>query len=201
VSKIIIKNDTAPATPESGSTALYVDSTTKKLHSVNDAGVDTEYGTGGGGGGSTLEITYVKDVKTAASFGGTFTSGAWRTRDLNTLTGATGSVSVATNQITLTAGTYHIEATAPAANVNGHQSRFQNITDATTEILGSSEYVSSAANTNTISRCTGVITVASTKVYEFQHRCQTSAGSFGYGLSSNFSVDTVYAQIKITKIT
>ena len=52
MSKITIKNDTAPTTPESGSTALYVDSTTKKLHSLDDAGVDTEYGTGGGGGGS-----------------------------------------------------------------------------------------------------------------------------------------------------
>jgi len=356
MSKITIKNDTAPTTPESGSTALYVDSTTKKLHSLDDAGVDTEYGTGGGGGGSgdvvgpavatdnavarydtvtgkliqdsaviiddsgnmsgvgtlntrnlatdaskldgieasatadqtgaeikvayeleantnaftdaektllgnqsgtntgdqtdvtgnsgttdalnsattvidvsaatapttgqiltatsgtaatwqdpaaggsTVEVTYLKDVKTAASFGGTFNNGAWRTRDLNTLTGATGSVSLSSNQITLTAGTYHIEATAPAANVNGHQTRFENITDTVTEILGSSEYSGSASNAGTMSRCTGVVTVASTKVYEFQHRCQTSAGSFGYGLSANFSVNTIYAQVKITKI-
>jgi len=148
----------------------------------------------------SAEITYVKDVKTAASFGGTFSNGAWRTRDLNTLTGATGSVSIATNQITLTAGTYHIEATAPAANVNGHQTRFENITDTVTEIIGSSEYSGSASNTGTMSRCIGVVTVASTKVYELQHRCQTSAGSFGYGLSANFSISTVYSQIKITKV-
>ena len=150
--------------------------------------------------GSSIEVTYIKDVKSAASFGGAFTSGAWRTRDLNALTGATGSVSITTNQITLTAGTYHIEATAPAANVNGHQTRFQNITDATTEILGSSEYVSSAANSGTISKCIGKVIISATKVFELQHRCQATAGSFGLGLSANFAVDTIYTQIKITKI-
>jgi len=43
MTKLIIKNDTTPSTPESGKTALYIDSTTKKLVSKNDAGVETLY--------------------------------------------------------------------------------------------------------------------------------------------------------------
>jgi len=43
MTKLIIKNDTTPSTPESGKTALYIDSTTKKLVSKNDAGVETMY--------------------------------------------------------------------------------------------------------------------------------------------------------------
>ena len=48
MTKIIIKNDTTPTTPASGKTALYVDSTTKKLVSKDDAGTETSYGAGGG---------------------------------------------------------------------------------------------------------------------------------------------------------
>jgi len=43
MTKLIIKNDTTPSTPESGKTALYIDSTTKKLVSKDDAGVETSY--------------------------------------------------------------------------------------------------------------------------------------------------------------
>ena len=41
-----------PTTPPSGQAALYVNSTDKKIHSVDDTGLDTAYGAGGGGGGS-----------------------------------------------------------------------------------------------------------------------------------------------------
>lgn len=41
------------STPASGQTLLGVDETTKKLYSVNDAGVKTDYDAGGGGGGGS----------------------------------------------------------------------------------------------------------------------------------------------------
>lgn len=156
--------------------------------------------------GTTLDAifipitAYVKDVKSAASFGGTFTSGAWRTRDLNTLTGDTSFISLATNVITLDAGTYTVHSTAPAANVNGHLSRLQNTSDATTALLGSSEYINSASSSNSFSVMIGEFTIAAEKDFELQHRCQTSAASFGFGLSTNFSVDNTFSQIAITKI-
>jgi hypothetical protein len=40
-----------PATPPSGQAALYVNSSDKKIHSVDDSGLDTAYGAGGGGSG------------------------------------------------------------------------------------------------------------------------------------------------------
>ena len=54
MTKLIIKNDTTPATPASGTTAVYVDSTTKLLVSKDDSGTETAYGAGGGGGSGDL---------------------------------------------------------------------------------------------------------------------------------------------------
>ena len=58
-------------------------------------------------------IAYLKDVKAANTAGGTFTSGAFQTRTLNTVEGDASIVSLAANQFTLQAGTYHIEGVAP----------------------------------------------------------------------------------------
>lgn len=51
--------------------------------------------------------------------GGTFTAGAWRTRDLNTvLTNTISGASLSNNQITLPAGKYYVEASAPTTIVH-----------------------------------------------------------------------------------
>ena len=47
MTKIVIKNDTTPTTPESGKTTLYVNSSTKKITTVDDAGLETTYGSAG----------------------------------------------------------------------------------------------------------------------------------------------------------
>jgi len=54
MSKITLKNDTAPATPESGKTEIFVDTVTKKIHSIDDTGTEIEYGSGGGGSGDVV---------------------------------------------------------------------------------------------------------------------------------------------------
>lgn len=54
MAKITITNQTAPATPNSGLTEVYVDSTTKKLASKDDTGTVTSYGSGGGGSGDVV---------------------------------------------------------------------------------------------------------------------------------------------------
>ena len=75
----------------------------------------------------------IADQKTSGTDGGTFTSGAWRTRDLNTeVTDVDNIVSISSNQFTLQAGTYLIKARATAYDCDRHQLRLRNITDGTT---------------------------------------------------------------------
>lgn len=50
MAKITQKNNTEPATPSSGATVIYIDSTTKKLATKDDTGAVTSYDSGGGGG-------------------------------------------------------------------------------------------------------------------------------------------------------
>lgn len=146
----------------------------------------------------------VADQKATNTNGGTFTSGAWRTRDLNTeVYDPDNIVSIASNQITLAAGTYIVEWTAPAFSVNVNQSRLFNITDTAVVSAGTSEYAGVAAISGA-SRSHGMagFTIATTKVYEIQHQCQTTAATNGLGLASGsaFTVtNEEYTLVKITK--
>lgn len=145
-------------------------------------------------------IAYVKDVKAGSTDGGTFTSGAYQTRVLNTVEGHTGIVSLATNQFTLEAGTYLIQGRAPAILVDDHHTKLRNITDGTDDISGSCGVSSSGTKANDYSMIDGMITITASKAYEFQHRCLTTRATDGFGESSEFGLTEVYAVVKITKV-
>lgn len=150
---------------------------------------------------SLRPLFHARDEKSSGSIGGTFGSGAWRTRTLNTVVGTNeiAGVSLASDQITLPDGVYEFEAHAPANNVRTHKLRLQNITDAITVLVGSSED-SSANNLTTRSFVSGKFTVAGgPKLFELQHRCENTQASTGLGTACGFGVVEVYASIRIWK--
>lgn len=143
-------------------------------------------------------VAYIKDVKSSGTDGGDFNSGAWRRRDLNTTEGDS-FVSLSSDQFTLPAGTYEIDASAPAYKVNRHQIRVRNVTDSTTEILGSSEYCNDSTSAQTRSFLSGEIEIDKTTTFEVQHRCTTTKTGGGLGMYGGFT-DEVYTIVKIEKI-
>ena len=153
-----------------------------------------------GGGGTSLSIAIIEDQKPSGTNGGTFTSGARRTRDLNTITSDIDSiVTLNANQFTLQAGTYLIEANATAIGVSSHQCFLQNITDATTDIVGKNLYADEASADCNESSLVGVITLTSTKTFELQHECKVTKSGNGYGGNTDTFSYNVYSQVKITK--
>jgi hypothetical protein len=148
---------------------------------------------------SGISYAVFNDTKSSGTGGGTFTSGAFRTRDINTtvFNGITGA-SIASNQITLAAGTYYIDANAPAYQVNNHVTRLQNITDSTTTLTGSCVQSDTSAVSN-ISTIMGAFTIAASKTFEVQHRAVGTFASTGFGLQTSFS-DCVYTQITVIKV-
>jgi hypothetical protein len=131
------------------------------------------------------------DQKAQNTNGGTFTSGAFRTRDLNTtqinqITGA----SIASNQITLAAGTYLLQAAMPAENTDRLSGRLYNITDSTVTIIATDAYTPGDKEVVTNSVMSGVFTIASSKVFEVQQRAETT-GSFGIACNTQAEVYTV----------
>lgn len=141
-----------------------------------------------------LLIAIIEDQKSSGTNGGTFTSGAWRTRDLNTIVANDKSiVSLFANQFTLKPGTYKINATAPAFNVNFNQIRLYNITDSVNVKLGSSFDCNGASSISTLA-CK--FTITETKTFEIQHQCSTTFAVSGFGRAA--SIDTeIYTRVEI----
>jgi hypothetical protein len=157
-----------------------------------------------GGGGSGLYSAYLcyQDQKAQNSAGGTFTSGAWRTRDLNTEVADTGNHgAVSGNQVTLDAGTYRFLATAPAWTVNRHQLRLRDVTNAVTLGSGVAMFAANGAGIAVyhLASVSGRFTLAGSAAIELQHQCQTtSSGSDGFGVGANFGTE-VFASLELWK--
>ena len=139
----------------------------------------------------------IADQKTSGTDGGTFTSGAWRTRDLNTeVTDVDNIVSISSNQFTLQAGTYLIKARATGYDCDRHQLRIRNITDASTVRFGISNFVNQTYNVFSTAVVVGRTTISGAKVFELQHQAQSTKTTFGLGVASNFTTE-VFAEVEI----
>lgn len=146
------------------------------------------------------KVAIIQDQKAQNTAGGTFTSGAWQTRVLNTEVSDTyGIVAIASNQFTPVAGTYLIRVTAPAYKVGVHQSRLQNVTAASTTATGMSALTDSGDNVTTISPIDSVFTANGTDAYEVQHRCGATGTTYGFGLPANLTTE-VYTSVVLIKI-
>jgi len=142
----------------------------------------------------------IEDQKAAGTDGGTFTSGAWRTRDLNTEVTDTGNhCTLAANQFTLATGTYRVMASAMAHEVNNHKCRLYNITDAATECVGTSMESGAADDTSNWSHIAGRFTIAAPKVFELQHQCETTKATTGFGEGHDFGEVEVFAKVQLER--
>jgi len=147
------------------------------------------------------KVAYLKDIKSAGTNGGTFTLGAWRIRDLNTLSGDEEVMSAdGTNEFTLGPGQYDIEFSSPGNNVGVHQARLRNITDGVTAIPGT-PVTMNGGEINTI-RSIGMdrITLTKTTDFRIEHQSQLTQVTTGFGGAGNYGEDETYAQVKVTKL-
>ena len=145
----------------------------------------------------------IEDQKPSGTSGGRFDSGAWRTRDLNTLVYNHDSLaSLSNNRFTLPAGTYCIDWDAPGHRVNRHKTRLYNYTSSTVVAYGTNEYATAAKDEHgTASRSwgTAIVTITASTAFTIQHRSEASY-SKGFGEASNFSATEVYTRVRIKKI-
>ena len=64
--------------------------------------------------GNTIKVAYLVDEKTQGTDGGTFTSGAWQHRDLQTQHYDTIGITFGTNTFVMPVGTFYIDSSCPA---------------------------------------------------------------------------------------
>lgn len=142
------------------------------------------------------EIAIIIDQKPAGTDGGTFTSGAWRTRDLNTVVSSQAWLSLANNQFTLQPGTYLISWTCSAFRVGSNQSR---LLTGSFYVVGSTEYSFPTYPTSVQSIGRYIFTLGSDSSFELQHRCASNYNNEGYGRAAGFD-DEIYSTVEITKV-
>jgi hypothetical protein len=147
------------------------------------------------------DMAIFNETQASGTAGGTFTSGSYVKRTLNTtvVNNITGC-SIASSVITLPAGTYQVSANAPAILVDQHKIRIQNTTAATTLAIGSSEQTTAATSVQTRSTLQTYFTLASSSTIELQHRCITTRATNGLGLASSFGDSEIYSQITIVRV-
>ena len=148
------------------------------------------------------QLFHVRDEKTANTSGGTFTSGAWRTRTLNTsVTNEISGASLSSNQITLPSGTYYIFGSANVGySVGTHSAKLRNTTDSSDTIIGSSEYIATTDGVSNKSFVIGRFTISAQKVFELQHQCSNTVNTDGFGVNISFVANQVFADVQIWKI-
>jgi hypothetical protein len=143
----------------------------------------------------------VQQTAAAASDGGTATQGAWQTRALNTLARNRNNLgSLASNQITLPAGTYFMDGWSAGYKCKGFQTRIYNITDATEVALGGVQYAEGDVAVSVTSIVDGaVVTIAASKAFALQSRVESTRSTDGYGKGSAWSTN-VFAGLRIWKL-
>ena len=150
--------------------------------------------------GTFMGYSYIADEKTAGTSGGTFSNGAWRTRDLTAITNY-GNIdcTLDSNQFTLGPGTYGISANAPMYQVNRNAARLRRITAPSTTIL----FSSSNYNTNTTQVVLevfirGFFTITESVSFEIQHSAQDTRTN-GFGFATGIQTE-VYTQVSLYRL-
>jgi len=168
---------------------------------IKNATLDSSVTFPAGGTGNPISVAIIADEKASGTSGGTFTSGDWRDRVLNTEVSDSDSiVSISSNQFTLASGTYFIEWACQAFEVGYNKTRLYDVTGATSLSIGLNAYAQPAGNDDAISSGSYLHTITSNNTYKIQHRCSSSATTIGFGIASSFGVVEVYTIVKILKL-
>jgi len=139
-----------------------------------------------------------------------FSPGGWTAdnRTLNAIIGSQGSSGVTIGPVTLSSGTYLLEASAPAFQVDGYRTRIYNVSDNNVIENGSSGYSSATIgpppqslrySSQTRSLIRAIVTFASPKTIEVQmftnntsgNNAQGGVGTILFATNPNFNVYTL----------
>ena len=157
--------------------------------------------------GNAVKIAYLVDEKADTTAGGTFTSGSWQHRDLQTEYYDTIGMTFGTNTFIFpdAVGTYYIDWSCPAMTVVGHQSRLYNITDAAVVKYGTSSrsMLNAAYNdawTVSLSYGSALVSLSATATFKIEHRCSTTRATYGLGDNVDFGGVELYTTVKILQI-
>lgn len=149
------------------------------------------------------QFMHVQDQKPSGTNGGSSVVGI-NIRDINTIVSNTiNSSSLASNQVTLPAGSYYVTAICPSYHGQAHQCSIYNVTNSTYLIYGTTEYSGSNYNVQASSFLSGTFSVLSNIVLEVHHNIgyAESLDGLGYSTGSLSNDHETYTDLQIWKLT
>jgi len=185
-------------------TQAETDAGTNDTLAVTPLKLATYSGLGGGGGGGLFKgYAVFRHEETAGTDGGSLTSGAWRTRDLNATeyNGITGA-SLASSQVTLPAGTYYARSRQETIQVAQFKTRIYDTTGAAELVVGDSGWDDTSGGGRGYGCDTGRFTLSVESVIELQVIGTTTQATNGMGVEAHNHVTggvtkEVYATLEI----
>ena len=147
------------------------------------------------------DIAIFNETQASGTEGGTFTSGSYVKRTLNTtvvnnIAGCTLTSSV----VALPAGTYQVFASAQAYKVGNHKIKLRNTTAGTDIAIGNSAFTDAGDAVVTPSLIQTSFVLSATSNIEVQHRASVTRAGNGLGTAASFGDSEIYAQITIARI-
>ncbi len=183
-----------------GTAALLAD--TAVLQASNNLSDLTNTATARSNLGVTGDYILIQEQQPAGTDAGSFVSGLFQNRHLNTIAFDTGSNATlpGSNTFTLTTGFYRFRARLPAFKTDKHQARLYNVS--TTEVFpGTGDLNPASVECNSVVSVCGRLQVSASpfETFALQHQALTSRSTDGFGQSSSFGTVNVYAEIELWK--
>lgn len=146
-----------------------------------------------------LPYVRVEDQKAKNTHGGASTSTTWHTRVLNTEVQDTGGIaSVASNQVTLPAGTYDIRISAPGYASSVQAIVLRDDTNGAIVLFGSNEDASSGDTSVTRCWAQGRFTFSGVnRAFSIRHYIAVGVASFGLGVALNVNDPDATARVEV----
>ena len=146
----------------------------------------------------------IEDRKYIGTHGGTFTSGAWRQRDLNTIVqDDTGQALVSGNVVYLPPGNYRCQAHVPASVVDSHVARLIDEASGDALLTGTIQFsfaTIGATKSLTASYIAGKFRLTTNGSVRVEHLCGVTRSDFGFGIASNLTCET-YTRMELFRTT
>ena len=148
-----------------------------------------------------FDLYHLRDEKTANTDGGGSSAGTYNVRAINTekTTEITGA-SLATNVITLPAGTYDIIVTACAWDITHNKMGLWNKDNSSFVIIGQNQYSRGTLDHGNLALLHGQFIIAAETDFEIHHYTNAAVSTNGLGRKMNDGSVEIYTEIMIHKL-
>lgn len=141
-----------------------------------------------------------EDQKPTGTHGGTSIAGV-QVRTLNTVILNKIGATLASNVVTLPAGTYEIEWDATSSVVAGHTTQLRNVSTGVVIAQGVTQYMAAGGGQyGSISPGRAEVTFATATQIQLEHYTQTAVATIGLGQSGAASGVSIYARLRARKL-